>query len=66
MGIVNVENDLTAAQKKDLSDKLEKLMAKYTICQIDTKSEDYFAGVVDGLNNAFKLINEIEDDYNVS
>lgn len=59
--IVDVNNDLTDDQKQALSEKLEKLIGKYTKM---SRNNMYFAGVTDGLNHAHKLINEINDDYN--
>lgn len=56
--IVSLENDLTEEQKQLLSDRLEVLMAKYS-----SLHDTYFNGVVSGLNYAYKLINEIDDDY---
>ena len=60
MGLVDVSNDLTDEQKLALSYKLEALMAKYG----RSRGQMYFEGVADGLNHAYKLINEIDDDYN--
>jgi len=61
--IVDVTNDLTDAQKLALSDKLELLMAKYG--KLGGREVSYHTGVLTGLNNAYKLINEINDDYNI-
>lgn len=61
MATLDVSNDLTDEQKKILSDKLEVLMGKYA--RLGGRHSDYFNGVMDGLNNAYKLVNEIEDDY---
>ena len=62
--IVDVTNDLTPEQRLELSDKLEKLMARYNPrgSAIETL---YFEGVAEGLNCAYKLVNEINDDYNM-
>jgi len=65
MALVDVTNDLTDEQKLVLSNKLEAIMAKYTkMARGDDFAKDYFTGVADGLNHAFKLTNEIDDDYN--
>jgi len=60
---IDVSNDLTDAQKQDLSDKLEILMAKYG--RFSGPDAKYFDGVADGLNHAYKLVNEIVDDYSI-
>lgn len=59
--LVNIQNNLTDDQKKELLDKIEILMSKYSSM---SRSSIYFAGVVDGMNHICKLINEIDDDYN--
>jgi len=59
--VVNVKNDLTPKQRQELSDKIEKLMQQYGRFSLENM---YFAGVIDGMNNIYKLINEIDDDYN--
>ena len=61
--IVDVKNSLTQEQRDELSVKIEKLMAKYSAVAL-ARGNRYFAGVVDGMNNIYKLINEIDDDYN--
>lgn len=64
---LDVSNDLTDEQKKVLSDKIEVLMGKYGRMigqlELDGHNTAYLNGVMDGLNNAYKLVNEIEDDY---
>ena len=60
--LVDVTNNLTDEQKQEASDKLETLMGKYM--RLADRDDEYFTGVADGLNHAFKLINEINDDYN--
>jgi len=60
MSLVDVTNDLSDEQKLTLSNKIETIMTKYS----KSNNMDYFVGVVDGLNHAYKLINEIDDDYN--
>lgn len=62
MSIVDVTNDLTHAQRQRLSDKLELLMRKYGT--MSKRESPYYEGIADGLNIAYKLINEIDDDYN--
>jgi len=62
MTLVDVTNDLTDEQKESLSNKLETLIAKYS--RLAGRDDEYFTGAADGLNHAFKLINEIDDDYN--
>jgi len=62
MALVDVTNDLTDDQKLALSVKLEILIAKYL--NLAGRDDEYFTGVADGLNHAFKLTNEIDDDYN--
>jgi len=62
MSVVDVSNDLTPEQKKAMSYKLELLMIKYG--RLGSRIEPYFEGVADGLNHAYKLLNEIDDDYN--
>ena len=59
--LVDVTNDLTPEQKQALSDKLEVLMAKYGTLACRSY---HFEGTAEGLNIAYKLINEISDDYN--
>ena len=39
-------------------------MAKYGT--MGRGNNSYFEGVADGLNNAYKLVNEINDDYNAT
>lgn len=64
--IINLEQlhtdlKLSDEQKKLLSDVVTKIMDKYETHSTDT---DYFSGVADGLNHAYKIINGISDDYN--
>jgi len=59
--VVKIKNSLTPAQRAEMSEKLEALMRKYGKNSLDN---DYMSGVVDGLNHAHKLINQINDDYN--
>lgn len=61
--IVDVKNSLTQEQRDELSDKIEKLMAKYSGMAL-RGNRYYFSGVVDGMSSIYKLINEIDDDYN--
>jgi len=74
--IVDIEQlhqalSLTGEQRELLRDALEKLMRKYNkfhrrafVKGGNHEKTMYFAGVVDGLNHAFKLISEVHDDYN--
>ena len=52
---------ITDEQRKKLSEALEKIMLKYSTC-----GNNYFDGVNDGLNHAYKMINAIDDDYNAT
>lgn len=54
------ELNLSDKQKQLLSDAFEKLMAKYQPNDV----REYYAGVVDGINNCFKIVNNTDDDYN--
>lgn len=66
------ELNLSIKQKELIVGALEKVMSKYSLAHQHEQninfanfiSEDYFAGVIDGLNHAFKIINNIDDDYN--
>lgn len=61
----NLNFGLSKDQKYSLSSLLEKLMDKYSK-QADSSyecSEPYFLGVVDGLNQCHKIVNESVDDY---
>lgn len=70
--VVNIQDlhdkiNLTSLQKELLSKALEELMTKYSkmaSLRRDEKLSAYADGVSDGLNHAFKLINNIDDDYN--
>jgi hypothetical protein len=57
--IIQLREELSVVQKNDLSDILNTLMDKYQPNVV----KDYYAGLVDGLNIAYKVINGIEDDY---
>lgn len=61
--LVDVANDLTSEQRQVMSDKLEILMRKYGTFSRRGNNK-YFEGTAEGLNIAYKLINEIDDDYN--
>ena len=61
--LVDVTNDLTPEQRLEMSEKLEKLIRKFNVADPGALSQ-YFSGVQDGLNHAYKLVNEIDDDYN--
>ena len=61
--IVDVTNDLTPEQREAMGDKIEKLMCHYSRMQRQS-GNSYFSGAVDGLNSAWKLIYELDDDYN--
>ena len=61
--IVDVSNSLTSEQRKELSAKIEALEAKYATLHLKSGSQ-FASGVSSGLNSAWKLINEIDDDYN--
>lgn len=60
---------LTNKQKNCIANIIEKVMDKYDKKAIsaenrrDDKSLQYNSGVVDGLNNAYKIIMGIDDDY---
>ena len=68
--VVDVTNDLTLIQRLEMSDKLELLMSKYgtlsgtNLQQSNTRH--YFEGIAEGINIAYKLVNEIDDDYNTT
>lgn len=63
---------LTDDQKTKLSDAIMSILSKFG--RVPSKNKDnpyfddvscsYFNGVVDGLNNAYKIVNGIDDDYN--
>ncbi len=65
--LIDVTNDLTYIQRQDMSDKIEIIMRKYGLLSSDNIGGDryYFNGVAEGLNIAYKIINELDDDYNV-
>lgn len=55
---------LTNDQKKQLSDWFEVLMTKYSrMAHSRSEPNRYLDGVADGLNHAYKVVNNIEDDY---
>jgi hypothetical protein len=58
---------LSPKQTELLSNALEMLMTKYAGYSKLEDSQDraYFGGTADGLNDAYKLINKIDDDYNL-
>ena len=60
LSTLHADLKLTKKQKKLLGEALGKLMEKYQ----RNEHKDYFAGVVDGLNNAAKMIDGTNDDYN--
>jgi hypothetical protein len=69
--IVNLEKlhkelALTPKQIEKLSNALELLMTKYANYSKLENAQDraYYAGVMDGLNDGYKLVNKIDDDYN--
>lgn len=75
--LVNVKNSLDKKQKKEISDKLEKLIRKYQRLSVNRErlmvergevnkfnSHSYMEGVCDGLKHAYKLVNELQDSYN--
>lgn len=61
--------ELTNEQRSCIVNIIEKVMNKYDKKAIaaehrgDDKSSHYNSGVVDGLNNAYKIIMGIDDDY---
>jgi hypothetical protein len=63
---LHAELALTSKQKELLSDAIEKLITKYANYSKLENAQDraYYAGTGDGLNDAYKLINNIDDDYN--
>ena len=61
--VVDVVNTLSDAQKNEISDKIELLISHYKR-NFDCRMNPYFGGVIDGMNHIYKLINEIDDDYN--
>ena len=64
--IVDVTNDLTPEQRLVMSDKLETLMTRASRNAHHAQpGELYWEGLTEGLNNAYKLVNEINDDYNM-
>jgi len=65
---------LTTEQKELLTEALETLMRKYEVLANYVRDNNnnergfhygHFTGVADGLNNAYKIINNIDDDYNL-
>ena len=68
MGLIKVTNNLTKKQRQELSNKLEVLLMKYSkhafTAQMRGRDDLYFEGVQEGINMAYKLINQIDDDYN--
>ena len=56
------ELNLTDEQKGKLADALHQLVIKYE--PVTHVNNDYFDGVCDGLNHAWKLVQGIDDDYN--
>jgi len=66
--LIKAKNSLTKEQKKEMTEKVEKIMRKYEqFINLDGSetSITYFAGVTDGLNHASKIINEVLDDYSL-
>lgn len=65
--IKDISNNISEQDRAKLSAMLETLMLKYGKMSRSSTPGDptrsYFNGVVDGLEHAHKLINEIEDDY---
>jgi hypothetical protein len=62
--IINIDKlhesiQLSDYQKIFLSRAIEAIMDKYK-----SNQAEYFDGIVDGLNHAYKIVNGIDDDYN--
>ena len=65
--LVDLENSLDDSQKKDLSEKLELLMSAFgNRARHNPARAEFYDGVVDALNNAYKLVNGEDDDYNLA
>ncbi len=68
--IINLEElhsklKLSDEQKTLLSEAFENLIKKYNShAESSETNRLYFDGVADGINNCFKVINGINDDYN--
>lgn len=63
------ELNLTNHQVKVLSDAFEKIMADYNERYIypdrNNDSNMFFEGTINGINNCYKIVNKINDDYNM-
>jgi hypothetical protein len=61
--------NLTEEQKLLLSAAMEEIRNKYAKVENEDKSSMairmYCNGVADGLNHAYKIVNGIDDDYNL-
>jgi hypothetical protein len=68
--VVKIRNSLSPEQRKEMAEKLNSLIRKYeTLSSRSTMTgkqdaHSYFEGVADGLNHAYKLMLQINDDYN--
>ena len=58
---LHMQLQLTPEQAQLLGDALELLLHKY---EARAESSHYMAGVADGLNHAWKLVMQVDDDYN--
>jgi hypothetical protein len=68
--VVKIRNSLSPEQQREMADKLTSLIRKYETLSSRSSStgkqdtHSYFEGVADGLNHAYKLMLQINDDYN--
>lgn len=72
--VVKIRNSLSPAQRQEMAEKLNALIRKYEELSSGIVNSNqasnvwdaytYFEGVADGLNHAYKLVMEINDDYN--
>jgi len=60
----NKKLNLTSDQKKMISDTLEFFITKNSFETSNSNSYFYFNGLKNGLNICYKIINNIDDDYN--
>ena len=68
--VVKISNSLSHRQQVEMAEKLGALIEKYEVLSSRSQNfkhmdhHSYFEGVADGLNHAYKLILEDNDDYN--
>ncbi len=64
--MINLDGiEMSDETRKKLSDLFEKLMAKYEGLSNgdDDFVNSYYSGVIDGINNCYKVVNGVVDDY---